>query len=214
MRAEEDAGEAVIILGRDRVELVVVAAGARHGQAHDGTADDVELIVGDVGEDLVLVGVSVTPVADGEHRGGDRAGPVEAGGAFGRVSRREEVARDLIADELVVGHVRVQGLRDPVAVAPGVEDVAGLAGASRIEGVGVADHVEPMPSPALSVGGRRQQAVDHAREGVGRFVLEERLDLAGRRRQAREVERRAADQGPRCRPRARDGGPSPRGPRG
>ena len=64
--------------------------------------------------------------------------------------RREEVAGELLAEELVVGLVAVEGVDHPVAVPPGVRQrvVAVLAG-----GVGVADEVEPVPAPALAVGG-------------------------------------------------------------
>ena len=59
-------------------------------------------------------------------------------------------------DELVEGHVAVEGGDDPVAVLPdrpgGVDVVA--------VGVGVARLVEPEPAPSLAVMGRGQQAVD------------------------------------------------------
>ena len=59
-RAGEDAVERVIVLGRDRVELVVVAAGAGDGQAEQAAGDDVDPVV----DDLVLV--VEEPPADGQ----------------------------------------------------------------------------------------------------------------------------------------------------
>jgi hypothetical protein len=47
-RGGEDAVERVIVLDRDRVELVVVAAGARDRQAQEGARDDVDPVVDDV----------------------------------------------------------------------------------------------------------------------------------------------------------------------
>ena len=59
-RAGEDAVERVIVVGRDRVELVVVAAGAGDRQAEQAAADDVDPVV----DDLVLV--VEEPAADGQ----------------------------------------------------------------------------------------------------------------------------------------------------
>ena len=51
-----------------------------------------------------------------------------------------------------------------------------------------------MPAPALAEARRGQQPIDHGGEGVGRRVGDERRDLLGRRRQAGQVERGAAEQ--------------------
>ena len=111
---------------------------------------------------------------------------------------RHEVAGELVADELVVGQVAVEGVDDPVAVAPGVARSPSPCRwqDAGVERVGVAGQVEPVPAPALAVGRRRQQAVHHLGEGVGRFVLEEGVHLLRRRRQAGQVEGRPADQRP------------------
>ena len=67
--AEEDAGESVVVRRGDRVELVIVAAGARQRQAQKRAADHVDLIVRDVGEQLLLVRVAAAPVAEREQPG-------------------------------------------------------------------------------------------------------------------------------------------------
>ena len=59
----------------------------------------------------------------------------------------------------------------------------------------VAGHVEPVPAPAFAERRRRQQPVHHALESRRRTIVEERLDLVGRRRQAGQVERHPAEQG-------------------
>ena len=58
----------------------------------------------------------------------------------------------------------VERVDDVVAVAPGVAVTATFS--SQPVGVGVAGHVEPVPAPPLAVVRRRQQPVDHLREGV------------------------------------------------
>ncbi len=111
-------------------------------------------------------------------------------------------------DELVERQVAVERVDDPVAIAPGLGQLA-TGGAGLRVGVvvvGVADHVEPVPRPALAVGRRGQQPIDDLLERLGRTIRKERRDLVRRRRQAGQVERRAADPGP---PVRRSGGRDP-----
>ena len=101
-------------------------------------------------------------------------------------------------DELVERQVAVERIDDPVAIAPGLGQLAtGRAGLGvGVVVVGVAGHVEPVPRPALAVGRRGQEPIDDLLERLGRIVREERLDLLRGRRQAGQVERGAADPGP------------------
>ncbi len=140
--AGEDRLEGVEIALQDGIELVVVAAGAIDGHAEEGLTD----AGGDFGEDFLaaLFGIDVAGDevlgAGAQVAGGDERFVV-AGGDF--------VAGDLFADEAVVGLVRLEGMDDVVAVAPGV-------GALEIQfeavGIGVANDVEPFGGPAFAVG--------------------------------------------------------------
>ena len=87
--------QAVVVALRDRVELVVVAAGAAERQPEDRLAERVELLVGDVHLHLLLVrlGQQLRP----EDQEAGRGQPVRV---VGRV--RQQVAGDLLAEELVV----------------------------------------------------------------------------------------------------------------
>ena len=109
------------------------------------------------------------------------------------------IAGDLRLHELVVRHVVVERLDHPVAIEIRV-GIGAVAAAHRIEAArivfGVARDVEPAAAPRLAVPRRREQPIHDLREGVGRRVLLERVDLVGRRRQPGEIERRAADQRP------------------
>src|SRR5438270_393935 len=69
----------------------------------------------------------------------------------------ELVARDLEPGETVVGHVLVQGADEEVAIVVGMGTVVVLLVAVTL---GVARQVEPVPGPALPIGGRGQQPVD------------------------------------------------------
>ncbi len=61
-------------------------------------------------------------------------------------------------------------------------------------GLGEARQVEPVLCPALAVGRRSQQPIDHALVRVWFVVGEKLIHFVGRRRQTGEVERDAADQ--------------------
>ena len=62
--------------------------------------------------------------------------------------------------------------------------------------VGIADDVEPVPAPSLSIVGRREEALDQILERLRGIVGKEVLDLFGGRRQADQVVRGPSDEGP------------------
>ena len=179
----EERLEPVIVLLKDRVELVVVAAGTADAQPEEDLAGDVGDVVEDVGPLPAHVALVVLVGPQPEKAGGD----LELG-----VVRIELVAGELLGEEAVVGLVGVERADDVVAVAPGVGANGILAIAVRL---GIADQVEPVPRPSLAVPRRGQQAVDQALVGIGRIVGEERVDFLGGRGQPGQVEGRAADQG-------------------
>ena len=100
----------VVIALADRVELVVVALGALHRQAQHGLADGVHAVEHGLHAELLWIG----PALFVDHRIAQEAGcdTLLLGGT------RQQVARDLLDHEAVVGHVRVEGVDDPVPVEP------------------------------------------------------------------------------------------------
>ena len=86
MRAVEDAGEGVVVLLRDRVELVVVAAGTAEREAEERLAHGVDLVVHHVADDLLLVGVAAVPDAVREERRGDQPGRIDLAAVRGPAS--------------------------------------------------------------------------------------------------------------------------------
>src|SRR4051812_11465195 len=105
-----------------------MTAGASDGQAEEAAAEGVDTIV-----ILVEHRPTVVDRAEGEEAG---SGPrIRAGGWL------DQVAGDLRHDELVVRHVRIQGVDDPVAIAvtEGVEP--GFEGMSLI--LAITRDVEP-----------------------------------------------------------------------
>ena len=166
--ALEIAGKSVVILGRDSVELVVVAAGASNGHRQKGLGKDVDLIVEMIGLIAADVHRRVLGFAEEPEPGGENrlVGPV------GRMppGRGQQVAGDVFHDELIVGYIGIEGADDIIAVDVGLRQF-------EIEFValslGEADQVQPVPSPALAVVRRLKQVVDHLGEGLRRLVLEE-----------------------------------------
>ena len=196
----EDAVEGVVIGGRDRVELVVVATGARDGEAEEALRRGVDALV----DGVVVV---LEALADG-----DEAERGEARVVLGEVG--QSVGRELFDDELVVRLVGVEGVDDVVAVGPGTVERLDGAVALQALGVGVAGGVEPVAGPAFAVMGRGEQAVDgafddaghgtrglalahgHRVVGEGRVIIAgEGVDLDARGRQADQVVGKAAQQG-------------------
>ena len=171
---------------------MVVAAGAGDGEAEERTAHDIDFIVHVVGDHLILIDIAGHEVGNSQQAGGDQTILIDASG----LARRDQIPRDLIAQELGVGEVLVERLDDPIAVAPRLAEVALRRQLNEISGIGVAHDIEPVPTPALAIQRRCEHAIHDPREGLGRFIGEERLDLGGCRRQADKVERRSAQERP------------------
>src|SRR5262249_35718016 len=103
----------------------------------------------------------------------------------------EDVARDLLADELVVRLVFVERFDDIVAVTISrshwiIRIVSGRVRVTR--------DIEPMPSPFFAVSLRPEQTINDLLEGASRGVPQKRLNLFRRRRQPGQIESRAANQ--------------------
>ena len=149
--AREDAGDAVVVGGGDGVGLVVVTAGAGEREAEERAAERVHMLLPFVGHgafDEVGRELEFLPVSRREAEEGERVA----------VLRRQAhlVSGNLPHDKLVVGHVVVEGLDDPVAVEV---RAAGLF-QPRSGLVHVAREIEPVAGVAFAVVGRCEQAVD------------------------------------------------------
>ncbi len=147
----EDAIERIVVALADGVEFVIVAARAGDGEAQEGFADYVDLVVD--GLDLVVEGIDRLEAVfhEAELRGAeDRF--IDAVGIDARM--RQEVASQMFADELVHRHVGIQRANHVVAIAPGF---ANLGVAFAAVGLGVAHKIEPVPRPVLAETGRGQR---------------------------------------------------------
>ena len=143
-RTAQHAGHTVVVIDSDGIKLMVVATGAAHRHAEEGSADLDELGVDVVRLHLGLVGIDDLDVTDHQEARGD-----ELGGALLRRRGRHEVAGELFLDELVKRFVLVEGLDEVIAIAPSVFGKDFIRGADH---VGIAGEIEPVAGPALAVG--------------------------------------------------------------
>ena len=187
----EDASEGIVVLDSDGIELVIVTAGTAYGQSEYGTGGGIDLFVDHLHlEDLLVALVENFRTESEEAGGGETFLACGIRGA-GFV---EEIAGQLLADELVVGLVLVEGGDHVVAVAPGM----GI-GEIALHSVRFAEagHVEPVPPPAFSEMGRSKELVDKPgpRFGDGTLVIEEGIDLLDGGREPDEVKVESSHQG-------------------
>ena len=103
------------------------------------------------------------------------------------------VAGQLFADDLVERPIGIERADDIVTVSIGERAVA--VGAEVSVGIRVARCIQPVLAPALAVVRRGQQAINEMLVGIRIGVVDERGDLRGAWRNARQVKAQTADQG-------------------
>lgn len=177
-------GEEVLL--RDRVELVIMATSAPHGQPEEDGARRRDPVHG------VLDQVLLRDRAPFVSR---HVVPVEPAGDLLRHLRvGEQVPRELLRHELVERHVRPVRIQHPVAPQPHLTPRVHVDPA----GVRVARLIQPRRRQALraprEVRLLRRQLVDPPLVRVRALVGEEGVHLLGRRREARDIQERAPDQ--------------------
>ena len=156
--AQKDPRQRIVVLGWNRVELVIVATGTADGHCQRRAKDGVNLVVDDVHPKLRSAGVvslgTKCQQARSDSSRFDR---------FGRIvlAIGQQVARDLLTEEYVVGLVLIQRVDHIVAVGPGMRIGEVEFHAARFR---IANHVEPMTAPTLAKPGRIKQLVDQVRQ--------------------------------------------------
>ena len=185
----EHSENGVVILLADGVELVVVAARARDGETLKRLGNHVDLVVRPL--DPVLQRIHrLEPMLHHAEVSRSQEGLVDAqcrvhsGGG-------EQVACQMLPDQLVVGDVGIQGPNQVVAVTPRVGRVR-IAFAAM--GLAVADQVHPVAGPVLAELGRVEKLVHQVLVGAWRGVGDESPDLSGEGRESSQIVGEAADQ--------------------
>ena len=181
--AVEIGHQAEEIILADRVKFVVVALGATDGHSHHGCAVGAHAVHRVM--DKPFFGDRATLIVDA-------VVAVEGGGEL-LVERGigKQIAGQLLGEELVVGHVFVEGIDDPIAPRPARAEHFVVEGVA----VAIAGDIEPIDRHAFAVVRRGQSAVHHVFVGLVRGVGRVGVDFLGSRRQTEEVHVHAADEG-------------------
>ena len=103
----------------------------------------------------------------------------------------EQIARELLGHELVVWHIVVERLDDPITPRPNLHRHIALI-AIR---VGIASHIQPHVGHPLAIGGRGQQAIDDPLVGFAGIIGEKRIEFVERGWEPGEVEGGSAQPG-------------------
>ena len=145
----QDSSQGVVVLARNGIELVIVAAGTAYCEPKDGLAECINLFVDAVRPFFhgVLFGKNLG--SDGKETGG---GQGRASG-IGTLLVAEKITRNLLAKKLIVGQVTIEGANDIVAIM--VRVWVGMVFIAPVR-VGVARHIKPMPSPPFPVCRKRE----------------------------------------------------------
>ena len=156
--------------------------GAAHRQPQPDRPGGIDAVLDGGGAELLVVG---PPFGIGHRVAVEGRGHALVEGRAGK-----QVARELFDGELIIREVVVEGVDDPVAVAPDrAQGVGAVPGR-----VGVARQVEPDARPALAVGGVFQETIHGLFISIGRRIGGEFVHFPRRRRQAAQVNADAAQE--------------------
>lgn len=185
--AVKDAGERVVVAHGDRLGFVIVAPCAGEREAEESASDDVDLVIDLIEDVLLVVALLHVHAAEREHAGADDLITTLKHGL-----RRQQIARDLLGDEAVVGFVFVERINHPIAIPRSIQK---RCIPHATDAVRITHDIEPVPRPALAEAFGLEECVHDLREGdvIGGRIAQEGLDLGLRRRQAAQIEGRTAN---------------------
>ena len=182
MVAVEEGKHPVILLLLERVELVIVALRALDGEAKHGFAEGIHAVEHPLHAELLGV--------DGTLHVHHGIAEETRGHALILSRVGEFVPGDLLDEKLIIGQVAVEGVDDVIAIRPHLARHVLLVAIA----VRVTRRVEPVAPPAFAVMRRGQQLLGGLLVSVLRRVIEERIHLLHRRRQAHQVQVQPAQQ--------------------
>ena len=140
--AGKETHQPVVVVGGNRIVFMVVASSATSGDPHKVFSKIVDDVF--VGQMDIFIDIVAESSCNGEIACCDD--PFAA--LRVRSVREEDIPSDLHLDELVVRHVSIERIKDPVPIPPRVHEWAiGIFSG----GVGIPDHVEPMATPLHSI---------------------------------------------------------------
>ena len=180
--ALEESRERVVVLLRNRVELVVVTPRTANRQCQEGLAEDIDHVVVSIGLILSHVDRRVAPVSHVPEPGPQH----RLVGSRHRVTSRarQEIPCDVLDQEQVVGHIVIERSDHVVAVFPGVGcDVIGLVTAR----LGKSHQVQPVASPVFTKTSAGEKPINDPFVRLVGPVAEEGIHLGRRGWHATEI---------------------------
>ena len=147
---------------RNGVVFVVVTAGTPDAEAQEDRTGGRGHFAQVIGAHFVRHQIRPVPRCDSQKA--QRNVPLHIGGVVVAALRLLVGTGQLIVDKAVIGLVVVEGVDHPVAIAPGIADGPVAFEPRRLA---VANQVEPMASPTLSIARIGQQTVDQLGVGIG-----------------------------------------------
>src|SRR5262245_46884996 len=190
--AGKKAEERVIIFRQNRVELVVVAAGASDRQAEKRFREYVDAIIEAVSLVLPHVHGRVEFFPQKPKPGG-QDGLIETGRIDASVF--QQIAGNVFGHKLIVGQILIQCADDVIAVLVGIRQIVVVLVSPAF---GIAYQIQPVPAPALAELRRSQKAINQYLEiGIlqcGMRNAEYGIKAVFAWRQTNEVEMQAANQ--------------------
>ena len=172
----------VILFLCERIELVVMALGALDGHAQNALANGVDAVEHRLHAELLRVHAAFFI----DHRVPQKTSSHQL------ILRwiRQQVARQLLDDELRIRQVAIERLDHPIAIGPHLPDLIFLIAV----GIGIARGIQPVAAPTLAIMRRLQQPVHLLLVGALAFVLQEGVHFRNGGRQADQVQTYAPQQ--------------------
>ena len=151
MHSRERGGHLEVFLLRDGIKLMIVTTGAMHRQPEKALSyrshDIFHFVLPHDPALLVPVGLETVEGSTDEKPGrSNRSG----------VIRLKHVPGNLPLHELIIRHILIEGINHPVPIRPCVRAQLVIFKSITLP---IAGHVQPVPSPALSVMRRRKKSI-------------------------------------------------------
>ncbi len=177
---------AIVVGLADRIEFVIVTAGAAERHTQKSLAGRVDDFIQGIGPNLG--GLSRVLIVNAVVRARYEKGRSDL---YIGISLAEYIARQMLPHEGIEGLVLVDRTNDVVAKGPEILNDPILLEADAFA---EAYDIQPMAPPTLSIARRCQKSVDQALIGLGIGVRRKRLHFLRRRRQAGQIVSRSSNE--------------------
>ena len=174
--------QTVIILLKNRIELVIVTLGTLHPESQK----DIPCCVGQFVDHNVPLSCSIAAVVFIDSMRQKTGRDLRL-----RIPRKQFISRKLFLHKLVIGFVFIKRLDHIIPVTPGIGTIVINPVSVRIR---IPHQIQPMPRPAFPILGAREQLIDNLFIRIVRRITDKRCDLFRRWRQSNQVKINATNE--------------------